>query len=303
VHAELERAIAAQRAYQALLATAKDLDDLRRFDAAEVPTWSGPLGEDVQVETADANGVPVEILTPPGASRERVIVYCHGGGLVLGSPETVRTPISRAARLAQARVVLPRYRLAPENPYPAAVEDVVAVYRWLLSTGVPAEGIVIAGESAGGGLVVAALLALRDAGDPLPAGGIPISPMVDFEFRGESWVTNAEKDGFVTRELAVQNVPAFLGDRNPADYSPVNKELAGLPPLLIQVGGSEGILDDARIFADKARTAGVDVTFEVWDEMVHLWHNFSYLPEAQQALERIGEWVEQKTSVTVGGRV
>jgi acetyl esterase/lipase len=158
------------------------------------------------------------------------------------------------------------------------------------------EGIVIAGESAGGGLVCATLLALRDAGDPMPAGAVPISPMVDFEFRGASWQTNADKDGFVTHELALQNVPVFLPDGDPAKESPLNRDLEGLPPLLVQVGSHEVIRDDAIAFAEKARAAGVDVTLEVWDEMVHLWHNFSFLPDAQQALDHIARFVEERTA-------
>jgi acetyl esterase/lipase len=137
---------------------------------------------------------------------------------------------------------------------------------------------------------------LRDGGDPLPAAAVLISPMVDFEFKGASWHTNAGKEGFVTRELVLQNVPVFLPGGDPATASPLNRDLAGLPPLLIQVGEHEGIRDDAIALADKATAAHVDVTLEVWPEMVHLWHTFSYLREAQQALERIGRFVEERTS-------
>jgi acetyl esterase/lipase len=223
-------------------------------------------------------------------------MYLHGGGYVLGSPATIRTPIARAAKAARARAILPSYRLAPEHPFPAQIEDVVTVYRWLLAQGVPPEGIVIAGESAGGGLVCGTLLALRDAGDPMPAGAVPISPMVDFEFRGASWHTNADKDGFVSLPLAKENVPVFLGDRDPAAHSPINQDLTGLPPLLIQVGGSECIRDDAAAFAKKAEAAGVPVTLEVWDDMPHLWHNFSFLPDALAALDRIAEFVNERTA-------
>jgi acetyl esterase/lipase len=140
------------------------------------------------------------------------------------------------------------------------------------------------------------LLALRREGDPMPAAAIPISPMVDFEFRGASWQTNAAKDGFVTHELALQNVPVFMPQGDPAAASPLNHDLTGLPPLLVQVGSHEVIRDDAIAFAEKARAAGVDVTLEVWDEMVHLWHNFSFLPDAQQALEHIARFVEARTA-------
>jgi acetyl esterase/lipase len=292
---ELERVLRAQADFKLALGRVRDLEELRKLDSAVVPAWSGPLPDDVHREELDADGVPAVRLTPPGTVGGRVLMYLHGGGFVLGSPATVTTPVARAARVAHARALLPKYRLAPEHPYPAMVEDVVTAYLWLLEDGTPPEGIVLAGESAGGGLVCAVILALRDGGYPLPAAAVPISPMVDFEFNGPSWQTNADKDGFLTRELALQNVPVFLPDGDPAKASPVNDDLAGLPPLLIQVGGHEVIRDDAVAFARKATAAGVDVTLEVWPHMVHLWHNFSYLPDAQRALERIGQFVAERT--------
>jgi epsilon-lactone hydrolase len=293
---QLERALKAQADYKVAIAGVHDLEEMRRLDGAVIPTWSGPLPDDVRPEELDAGGVPAVRLTPSGAVPGRALMYLHGGGFVLGSPESVTTPAARAARVARARAFLPRYRLAPEHVYPTMVEDVVTAYLWLVEDGMPPEGIVIAGESAGGGLVCAVLLALLDGGHPLPAAAVAISPMVDFEFKGASWQANADKDGFVTHELVLQNVPMFLPDGNPAKASPVNHDLTGLPPLLIQVGDHEVIRDDAIAFAEKATAAEVDVTLEVWPHMIHLWHNFSYLPEAQRALERIGRFVEERTS-------
>jgi acetyl esterase/lipase len=293
---ELKRALKAQAGYKAALAGVQDLEEMRRLDAAVIPTWSGPLSSEVQCEELDAGGVPAIRLIPPGAAPRRVLMYLHGGGFVLGSPAMVTTPVARAARVAHARAFLPKYRLAPEHPYPAMVEDVVTAYLWLIEEGTPPEGIVIAGESAGGGLACAVILALLGGGHPLPAAAVPISPMVDFEFKGASWQTNAGKDGFVTHELVLQLVSVFLPHGDPAKESPLNHDLAGLPPLLIQVGDHEVIRDDAIALAEKATAAGVDVTLEVWPHMVHLWHNFSYLPDGQQALERIGQYVEQRTS-------
>ena len=293
---ELERARKAQADYKAALAGVQELEEMRKLDAAVISTWSGPLPDDVQREELDADGVPAVWLAPPGAVRGRVLMYLHGGGFVLGSPATVTTPVAHAARVAHAHAFLPKYRLAPEHLYPAMVEDAVMAYLWLVEDGTPPEGIVIAGESAGGGLVCAVLLALLDAGHALPAAAVPISPMVDFEFKGASWQTNADKDGFLTRELALQNVPVFLPSGDPAKESPLNHDLAGLPPLLVQVGDHEVIRDDAIALADKATAAGVDVTLEVWPYMVHLWHTFSYLPDARRALERIGQFVEERTS-------
>ncbi|HEY6761231.1 MAG TPA: alpha/beta hydrolase [Baekduia sp.] len=295
--AQLERAIQAQRDFKELLAGAQSLDEVRALDATEIPKWSGPLPDDVTAGQIDLGGVPAETVTPADVAGDRVLMYLHGGGLVLGTPATVRTPVAKAAKLARATGILPRYRLSPEHLFPAQVDDVVAAYRALIASGTPPESIVLAGESAGGGLVCMVLLALRDAGDPMPAAAVPISPMVDLEFKGASWQTNADKDGFVDHELAKQNVPVFLPDGDPAAISAINQDLTGLPPLLIQVGGDECIRDDALAFAEKARAAGVDVTLEVWDGMVHLWHNFSYLPEAQEAIEHIGRFVEARTSV------
>jgi acetyl esterase/lipase len=296
VSTEFDQVIQAQNAYKDKLAQAADLEEMRRLDRDEVGGWGGPLDTDVRIEETDAAGVRSEWLKVPGATGGRVILYVHGGGLVLGSPDTVRVVTAGAARVAGADGLLPDYRLAPEHVLPAAVDDVVTVYRWLLENGTPAEGIVIAGESAGGWVVCSALLALRDSGDPMPAAAVPISPMVDLEFRGESWVTNADKDGFVTRELAAQNVPMFLPDGDPAAHSPTNGDLGGLPPLLLQVGGSEVIRDDVLAFAKKAEAAGVDVSLEVFEGMVHLWQTFSYLPEALEQRTRMGEFVKRQTS-------
>jgi epsilon-lactone hydrolase len=293
---ELEQALRAQADYKVALAGARDLEELRTLDAAIVPSWSGPAPGDVRREELDAGGVPALLLTPPGAVHGRVLLYSHGGGFVLGSPAAVATPVARMARAARARSLLPAYRLAPEHPYPAMVEDVVTAYRWLVANGTSPEGVVVAGESAGGGLVCAVVLALRDAGDPLPAAAVAISPMVDFELRGASWQSNAGRDGFVTRELVQQNVSVFLPGGDPAQASPLNHDLKGLPPLLVQVGEREVLRDDAVAFAEKARAAGVDVTLEIWPDMIHLWHAFSDLPDAGRAVERIGRFVQERTA-------
>jgi epsilon-lactone hydrolase len=291
---ELKRALDAQADFKAAMAGVGNLDEMRRLDAAVIPTWSGPLPDDVQREEIDAGGVPAVRLTPPGAKRGRVLMYLHGGGLILGSPAAVATPVAHAARVGHAGAVLPRYRLAPEHPYPAMVEDAVRAYLWLIEDGTPPEGIVIAGESAGGGLVCAVILALADRGHPLPAAAVLISPLVDFELKGDSWRTNAGREGFVSRELVLETIRVFLPDGDAVEESPLNRDLAGFPPLLIQVGDHEVIRDDAIALAQKAAAAGVDVTLEVVPEMVHLWHTFSYLPEAEQSLRQIGAFLEER---------
>jgi len=256
------------------------------------------LPTDVGCDPVDAGGVPAEWITTPGVVAERVICYLHGGGYVLGSINTHREMVSRLSRAASARVLIIDYRLAPENPFPAAVDDSTAAYRWLLSIGVDPARLVIAGESAGGGLTVATLVALRDAGEPLPQAGICLSPWVDLECLGESWITKAEIDPIATRDGTLMLAKAYLGDTDPRTplASPLYADLTGLPPLLIQVGTAECLFDDATRLADRARAAGVDVVLEPWDDMIHMWHSFAaILPEGQQAIDRIGQFIRQRT--------
>lgn len=267
-------------------------------DAAEAAPQF-PLDEDVRCEATDAGGVPGEWISTPESQEGRVVYYLHGGGYVMCSVNTHRVMISRIARAAGARALAINYRLAPENPFPAAVEDATAAYRWLVSTGVDPVHVVIAGDSAGGGLTVATLLALRDAGDPLPAAGVCISPWVDMEGLGESMTTKAEIDPMVVRNGVVGMGKAYLGDADPRTplAAPIYADLKGLPPLLIQVGTAEVLLDDSTRLAERAKGAGVDVTLEPWEDMIHVWHGFApMLPEGQQAIDRIGEFVRKHTA-------
>jgi monoterpene epsilon-lactone hydrolase len=259
------------------------------FAQFELPT-------DVRCDPVDAGGVRAEWITTPDVVAERVVCYLHGGGYALGSISTHREMVSRLSRAASARVLIVDYRLAPENPYPAALDDSITTYRWLLSTGVDPARLVIAGESAGGGLTVATLVALRDAGEPLPRAGVCMSPWVDLECLGESTVTKAEIDPVATRDNLLMLAKAYLGDIDPRTplASPLYADLTGLPPLLIQVGTAEVLFDDATRLADRARATGVDVILEPWEDMIHMWHFFAaILPEGQQAIDRIGEFIRQ----------
>jgi len=264
----------------------------------EVSLTQFQLPTDVRCAPVNAGGVPAEWVTTPGVTTERVICYLHGGGYVIGSINTHRELASRLSRAASARVLVLDYRLAPENPFPAAVDDSTAAYRWLLSIGVDSARLVIAGESAGGGLTVATIVALRDAGESLPAAGICLSPWVDLACLGESIVTKADIDPVANKESMLMLAKTYLGDTDPCTplASPLYAELTGLPPLLIQVGTAECLFDDAMRLADNARAAGVDVTLEPWDDMIHMWHMFAaILPEGQQAIDRIGEFIRQHT--------
>jgi acetyl esterase/lipase len=225
------------------------------------------------------------------------VLYLHGGGYCLGSLASHRALVARLSAEAKARVLSVDYRLAPEHPYPAAVDDAVAAYRWLLSEGVAADRIAIAGDSAGGGLTLATLLALKDAGDALPAAAVPLSPWTDLEGTGESVRTRAAVDLMIQADRLKESADLYANgvDLREPRLSPLHGDYTGLPPLLIQVGDAEVLLDDATRVAAIATGAGVDVTLEVWDEMPHVFQAFiGILPEADKAVARIGEWVRQQ---------
>ena len=191
------------------------------------------------------------------------------------------------------------YRLAPEHPHPAAVDDSVAAYRWMLAQGLKPARIAVAGDSAGGGLTVATLVAIRDAKLPVPAAGVCLSPWVDLEGIGESMTTKADVDPIVQKPGLLQMAAAYLGGKDPRTplAAPLYADLSGLPPLLIQVGTAETLLDDASRLADRARKAGVTVIYEPWENMIHVWHLFaSMLDEGQQAIDRIGEFVQKQAA-------
>jgi epsilon-lactone hydrolase len=254
---------------------------------------------DVKCEAVNANGIAAEWIVPPGAASDRVILYLHGGGYIMGSINTHRATVARIARAAQARGFAIDYRVAPEHPFPAAVEDAAAAYRWLLAQGYQPSRIVIAGDSAGGGLVLAALLSLRDSGAPMPAAAVPISPWTDMEGTGASVKTNAARDPMVTIDGLNSMAKLYVGQQDPKHplASPLYGDFRGLPPLLIQVGAAEILLDDSTRVADRAKAAGVQVELEAWDDMFHVWHAFAkILPEGQQAIDRIGQFVIAQTS-------
>lgn len=261
---------------------------------ALLDSFGQPAPDGTTVTSVDAGGVPAEWVVAPEAEGGRVVLYVHGGGYCMGSLGSHRMLVSRLSTEARARVLNVDYRLAPEHPFPAAVDDALAAYRWLLGQGVDADRIAISGDSAGGGLTLATLLALKDAGDPLPAAAVPISPWTDLEGTGESMRTRAAVDLMVQtdRLKEIADLYANGADLRQPRLSPLYGDYAGLPPMLIHVGDAEVLLDDAVRVADRAKAAGVDVTLEVWDEMPHVWHSFTgLLPEADQAIERIGEWL------------
>jgi phosphinothricin tripeptide acetyl hydrolase len=291
-----DRGIDAVRAHLAKLPPSDSLTTAERRAQYERAEKVFPTPPDVKVERVSAPIAPAEWLRPPSAEPGRVVLYLHGGGYVIGSPRSHRHLAAAIAGAGGASALLLDYRLAPEHPYPAAVEDATAAYRWLLDQAVAPERIVIAGDSAGGGLTVATLLALRDARVPLPAGGVCISPWVDLTCGGASYATKADADPIVTRAGVAQMAQAYLGATPPRTplASPLFADLRGLPPLLIQVGTDEVLLDDAVQLADRAKAAGVETTLEVHDRMIHVWHWFlPMLDEAQTAVDTIGRFVRR----------
>jgi monoterpene epsilon-lactone hydrolase len=251
-----------------------------------------------------AGHVPAEWVVLPGISTNRVVLYLHGGSYNSGSVQTHLALVANIADAAKSRALVLDYRLAPEHPFPAAVEDAVAAYRWLLSEGYNSDQIVVAGDSCGGGLALSLLVSLRNADEALPAAvaaaAVCLSPWTDLTCSGESWETNAKKDLMLDPGAIRESAQVYLGGvepRNPL-ASPLYADMRGLPPILIQVGSDELILSDATQFAEKAQAAGVDVTLEVWEGMQHEWHFAAqYMPEARQAIERIGKFVVNHTRV------
>lgn len=242
----------------------------------------------------EAGGVRAEWVDPEGGADDRAVLYLHGGGYVAGSIDSHRNLIGHLASATGGRVLALDYRLAPEHPATAPVEDSVAAYRWLLDQGFPPAKLAIAGDSAGGGLVMATLLALKEQGVDQPSSAVGISAWVDMELGGESMATRADVDPLINPAGIQKMAETFLGGADPRHplVSPLLGELSGLPPLLLQVGDHETLLDDSTRFAAKAEAAGVDTTLEVWPEMVHVWHGSAgFVPEADQAIARIAEFL------------
>jgi epsilon-lactone hydrolase len=229
-----------------------------------------------------------------------VLLYLHGGCYGMGSVETHRELMTRIAIAGAIRVIGINYRLAPANPFPAAVEDASRAYRWLLENGIDARQIAIAGDSAGAGLTIATALKMRDEGVALPAALACISPWVDLALTGKSMESKAADDPIGSRRMLAEWAKLYLGDNDPRTplASPLYADLRGLAPLLIQVGSAEVLLDDATRLAEKALAAGVEARLEVWPEMIHVWHSFAaILDEGREAIAGIGRFLREHVGV------
>ena len=258
-----------------------------------------PPPSDVTIDPVKVDGIPAEWVTAPNADPNRALLYLHGGAYTLGSPEIYRELTWRVSRAARARVLVIDYRLAPEHRFPAAVNDATNAWRWLLSNGFETPRPLIAGDSAGGGLTLATLLALRDGGEPLPAGAVCFSPWTDLSCSGESVRRNSRRDPMLVSSLVVPTARNYLGEADPTNpfASPLFGDLHGLPPLLIHVGTTEILLDDSVRFAKKAKSANVDVSMKIWESMPHVFHLFArVLPEGRQAIDEMGRFCQKRYS-------
>ncbi len=251
------------------------------------------------VERFNIEGIPAAWIYADYAEQDKIVLYLHGGGYVLGGIDSHQMLCILMAQTLKMKILLPEYRLAPESPFPAAVDDALTAYRWLLAQGYNSKNIIISGDSAGGGLSLAAVLSLRDAGQPLPAAVVCMSPWADLTFKGNSYITKEKSEVILREDVLREWASAYVG-KEKSDHrliSPVNADFHGFPPLLIQVGSDEILLDDSLALTEKAKAQGVNVTLKVWDDLWHVWQALGELiPESRQAFEEMGQFVRKHIS-------
>lgn len=272
-----------------------ELDEMRASYSGLSDTGTRPDG--VTWTHVDVDGIPATWADAEGGSRERVLLYVHGGGYVIGAARFYEGFTGHLAKAVGCRVLNLDYRLAPEHPHPAAVEDAVKAFQWLRSKGFATEHIAISGDSAGGGLTIATMLSLRDQGLGQPAAAVPISPWTDMEMLGASMVTNAESDVLIAAERLEAKAMMFLAGGDPKDplAAPIYADFAGIAPMYVQVGGDEALLDDTTRVVAKALEAGVDVQSEVFPEMQHVFQFAAgRVPEADDAVAKIGSYLRPR---------
>jgi len=274
--------------------TAVPLSVQRRALRALDPRVDAP----VPLRWVDADGVPCAWIRPDGVDRTRTLIYLHGGGYSIGSVDSHKHFVAKLARKTGMQAFAVDYRLAPEHPFPAQLEDSLRAWRWLRRRGLDPERAVIAGESAGGGLTMSTLIALRDAGEALPARAALLSPWVDLTLRGASHEENARAD-FLARPVVEAYVRRFVPPGVQPTHplvSPVYADLTGLPPLLIQAGGAEALRDDARMLAERARACGVDATLTIYDDGIHAFMLFAGVKLAKAAVDEIVEFLSPRST-------
>jgi epsilon-lactone hydrolase len=265
-----------------------------RLQSTKTARFMTMVPKGVGIEKLNIDGIPSEWIYPSGVKSEKVVLHLHGGGYVTGGINSHQMMCVLMAQTLKMSVLLPEYRLAPEHPFPAALEDSLAVYRWLLAKGHQPGDILLSGDSAGGGLGLAVVLSLRDAGEPLPSALVCMSPWTDLAFTGRSYISNAKAEAVLQENVLREWAACYIGKEKPDHplVSPIYADFHGFPPLLIQVGSDEILLDDARMLAEKAKADGVDVTLKIWEGMWHAWQVLGDLiPESRQAFDQFSQFV------------
>jgi len=258
---------------------------------------ASPVAADISLEAVDAGGVPAEWSLAPGSDPTRVLLFFHGGGYCSGSIASHRGMVTRVGRAAGVRTLALNYRLAPEHPFPAGLDDALAAYGFLLDQGIAPRKIAIGGDSAGGGLTLATITSLRDSGKPLPGCAWLVSPWVDLQMTGASLADKADVDPLIQKPYLEELASAYLAGADPAGplVSPLHADLAGLAPLLVQVGSAETLLDDALRIARRAGAADVPVNLEVWPHMIHAWHLWAaQVEDARRAIASAGDFIRAR---------
>jgi epsilon-lactone hydrolase len=279
--------------YGRLVPSELSLATYRKFSAQ--PLFE-PMPRGIHWKQGEVAGIPGEWITPPNAAPDAVLLYVHGGGYIVRTPQVHRVLVGRLARAIGVQAFLVDYRLAPENPFPAALTDVTAVYHSLITGGFQPSRMVVAGESAGGGLTAALLLTLRDSGDPLPAAACLISAMLDCTYSDPALANLQTRDPFMRLSDLKMMAVCYYGVHDPHNplISPVFADLHGMPPLLVYASEYEVLLPEAVRYAEKASAAGVDMTFKIWDGMIHAFPLFAgFVPEGKTAIAEIGAFFRQ----------
>ncbi len=272
----------------------QSIDETRNY--MEKMAKYAKLPKKTQIEKITIDGIAAEWIYGNTAREERVILFLHGGGYNLCSINTHRELAAHIAKESGAKVLLIDYRLAPEHPFPAALDDATLAYRWLLENGLTIKNIAIAGDSAGGGLALATAIAIRDAGDPLPSSVACIAPWTDLCMTGDSIKTKSEIDPLIKSESAKVWADNYIGSNDPTNplISPLYADLKGFPPLLIHIGTDDMLLDDSRRFAKEAEDAGVDVELKIYDKLWHVFHlSVKAMPEAKKAVAEFGSFIKK----------
>jgi len=271
----------------------KSIPELRSITESFIKKQKIPKG--TEIRPVLVNDIAAEWVCAPGAQTNNAILYLHGGGFVMGSPATHRELAARVSASTKAGILVLDYRLAPEHPFPAAMQDAISAYRWLLDNGYSEKHLAIGGDSAGGGLTLQTLIAIRDEGRPLPAAALFLSPATDWvRFDGESYKTRAHIDPWITEEMCRFIASHYVGNNDPETplFYPCDIDLSGLPPLCIHVGDHEVLLSDAVRLAERARASNVRVELKIWPGMWHVFQVYAaFVPEARQSIDEIGRFV------------